>query len=221
MRRRMITGAVLGAFAIVAIAAGTASAARLTLSSVGEILAPGVAFEAYGVNGISVSTSKGSLECEEYFRRTGLDLTVLSNAKGTDELQIDGVFGSEEEPCRSFTGNAGFALDSLGGPLKLRTSGKATTGRVLLLIHYEHAEYEERGYRDVECFYAAAALKGSNTATPARQLLEIELGAELKLDSSISSENAKHICPKTAEVSMSLSTVVLEHEEAVEQQTGR
>jgi hypothetical protein len=219
MRRMVIFSVALVAFlASVAAAAGSASAARLTLSSGGEALATPDAFEAEGLDSLEVTTSKGSLECEEYFRRSGLELQVLTNAKGTDELAVDRLFGDYQEPCRSFTGNASFDLESLSGPLKLRANTKATAGAATLLIVYEHLEY----HNNVECFYSATSLKGSNTASATRQELAIELGGKLKLDSSRSSQDAKQLCPNTAELSWSLPlTEEVESEEVVEAQTGR
>jgi hypothetical protein len=219
MRRVALMALTVAVLAMSGIAAGIASAAKLTLSEGGAVLATGAFFEAYGYNSLSVNTSLGAIECEYYFVQTHMELNVVTNSKGTDELEIGRVNGGGQEACRSFTGNAFFHLESLDGPLKLRASGKATTGAVALLIEFEHVTYQEERYSDVECFFSAKRLTGSNTATTNRQPLAIELEGQLKLDRSLSSENAKHICPKTAELSMSFPlTENEEGEEEIEEQ---
>ena len=221
MPRTATAGVALIVLAIGAAAASTASAARLTLSNSGATLAPADTFEVYGIDNVFVTTSKGSLECET-FQRTGLELSVVTNSKGKDELQIRRLNGGTLEPCRSFTGNADVVSISPSGPLDLRASGRATAGTVAMHIYFEHIEYNEERYSNVECFFSAKSLKGTNTATTTREKLRIELGATLKLDSAQSSENAKHVCPKTAEIEMSLSRTESEEgvNEAIEEQTG-
>jgi hypothetical protein len=205
MHRMTIVGVALVAMlAVGAAAASTASATKLTLSRNGTALAPGEAIEfTGGYDNFEVTTSRGSLKCED-FEQTGFEVSVITNSKGVDELEMGRLFGERAGPCKSFTGNAFINLASIGGPLKLRANGKATAGQTSLVVEFEHLEYQGVPYHDVECVYAHGMLTGTNTATPVREKLEVQLEAGLKLDGSRGSVNAKHICPKTAGFSLGL-----------------
>jgi hypothetical protein len=159
------------------------------------------------VDNLTVTLSTGSVECEDFSHRTGLEASVSTNSVAKDELQLYPVLGGNQEPCHSSAGgNAVVVLETIAGPLKLRATGKASTGPVVVLVEYEHVRYHEVPYEDVECFYTHKTLKGTNTDTVARQKLEVELGSKLALDVARSSVNAKHICAKTADMTLSLDS---------------
>jgi hypothetical protein len=199
--------AVVALMAVGASTATTASAKRLVLSEDGIALAPGGAVEPYGVDNLDVTLSTGRVECEDRFHETGLRASVSTNSLPRDELQIDRVLGGDQEPCHSEgRGNAAIVLEEIAGPLKLRATGKASTGPASVLVEYEHVKYQEVAYGDFECFYGRKALQGGNTATVARQKLELELGGKLALDVTRSSVNARHICSKTADMTLSLDS---------------
>jgi hypothetical protein len=205
MRRTAIASVTLIVLLVIgSAAASTASAKRLVLGEAGTALAPADAFEIDGRHNLAVTTSSGYVECEDFFNETGLEVIVVKNSRATDELEINRIFGEvQEPPCRSFTGNVFVDLESLEGPLKLGANGKASTGAVELLISFEHIEY--RGVRsEADCVYSHNHLTGSDGATPTPEKLEIDLGAKLRLDVARSSVNAKHFCPKTAEMELSL-----------------
>jgi hypothetical protein len=202
MRRIKVAGlALVAVLAAGAMATDTASAAKLTLSEGGVALLPGDYFEMWGTENLQVSTSEGSPECND--PSTGLEVSVLTNSKNTDELRIEHLFGTELV-CRSDFGNTYVYLRSLGNTLKLRSNGKASSGEVALDIVYEQIEYHEQRYEGVTCSFPGKHLTGTNTASTSRQRLEVQLGGELRLDSAGSSENAKHLCPKTADIDLSL-----------------
>lgn len=190
--------------------AATASAKKLVLSEDGVALAPGASFEIYGANALSVTTPPdGEVECEE-FHETGIEVSVSTNSASKDQLQLTRLFGADFGPCRSFTGNAEVSF-SLAGPLKVGANGKASTGPVGLRIEYEHLTYlnrhgEEVRYLGVECIYTNKTLKGTNAATTTPHELGVELEGDFALDASQSSENAKRICPRKAEVALSLGS---------------
>ena len=173
---RPVGAAVIALLASSMLAAGGASAAKLTLSEDGSALAPGAFVEMFGYDAISYEPSDGYLQCGEDFTRTEMQLSVTTNAAGRDELQLESFFEGNQEVCESFTGNAVTDL-GVGGPVDLRAGGKATTGAARLYVEYEHIE----GEHDVECIYTAKHLKGANTATPTRQQLALEFGGKLTL----------------------------------------
>ncbi len=215
---RIASLAVVALFAVSATTAATASAKRLILSESGIALAPGAAVEPYGVDNFDVTLSTGRVECEDRFHETGLQASVSTNSLPRDELQIDRALGGNQEPCHSEgRGNAVIVLEAIAGPLKLLATGKASAGPVSVLVEYEHVRYREAAYEDFECFYTRKALKGANTATVARQKLEIELGGKLALDVTRSSVNARHICSKTADMTLSLDSY---EDGVIEEQLG-
>jgi hypothetical protein len=223
MKRIGIVALALGAtLAMSAMATGTASATKLTLSEGGAALLPAKTFEAFGQDrNLFVTTSLGPLECRRLIGENGLEASVVSNSKATDELQITRLFeGEEEESCESYTGNARFYLESLTGPLKLRANGRATSGPVELYIEYEHVTVGEETYGAVECYFSSGRLTGTNTATATKQRLEIELEGKLALDRH-KGFDAKRLCPKTAEMSISLPFTENEEgeREVIEEQT--
>jgi hypothetical protein len=206
MRRMRVVGVALAAIFVIAAAASAASATKLTLSRGGIALAPGEFIEfSGGYDNLEVTTSLGRLECED-FVQSGFEGGIVTNSKATDKLEMVRLFGTSAGPCRSFFyGNAEIDLASISGPVKLRANGSSAAGPTSLEIEFEHVEYKGGLYHDVECFYAHGTLTGTNTATTAVERLEAQLGASLKLDSSRSSFNAKHICPKTAGILLRLS----------------
>jgi hypothetical protein len=202
MRRIKVAGlALVAVLATGAMATDTASAAKLTLSEGGVALLPGDYFEMWGSENLQISTAEGSPECNDPI--TGLEVSVLSNSKNTDELRIEDLFGTELV-CRSGFGNTYVYLRSLGNPLKLRSNGKASSGEVALDIVYEQIEYHGERYEGVSCSFPGKHLSGTNTATTGRQRLEVHLEGALRLDTAGSSENARHRCPKTADIDLSL-----------------
>jgi hypothetical protein len=222
MKRIAITCfALVALLAASAAAAGSASAEKLTLSEGGTALEAGNTFEIYGFDNLFVTTSEGAIECPTSFAGTALEVSVLTNSKGLDEVQIKHIYGGNlPEPCRSFTGNAGVSLESLGAILRLRATGKAAVGPVVLLIHFEHEEYQGIRYSNIQCVYKAFRLHGTNTATTTLQKLRIELEGKLALDGSLSSEKAKHLCPAEAGMSLSLPSTQNEVEnEVIDEQT--
>ena len=207
--------ALIALLALSAAAASTASAKKLILTEGGTTLAPASTFELFGpYNNLEVTTSSGFVSCEESFSLTGLEVSVLTNSRATDELQVDRVFGGFQDACRSFTGNADVEL-SLNGPLKLRASGKASTGAAGLVIEFEHLEYHGTQYPEVYCYFSHKSLSGSNSATATPQELEVQLGGKLALEVSRSAYDGKHICPKSAVMSLSLPSTANEAENAV------
>ena len=205
MHRTRTAGVALAiALAIGATAASTASATKLILSKSGVPLVPGEYIEfGGGYNNLEVTTSLGPLECND-FVQSGLEADVTTDPKAVDKLEPVRLLDPSVGPCRSFTGNAEIDLASVGGPLKLRANGSATAGSTSLLVEYEHIDSEGGAYRNVECFFTHGTMAGTNSATPVREMLDVELGADLKLDRTRSSINAKHICPKTASVILRL-----------------
>jgi len=214
MRRIAMTCLALVALLVVTGAvASTAVAQRLTLSEAGTALQPGSTFELVGQD-LLVTTSRGALECETFFQPPRLAVSLLTNSQGRDELQIKRLENAFRQPCRSYTGNAAFFLESLGEVLTLRATGIATAGPVALLIRYEHVEFQE----DVECFFTGNRVTGSNSATATVQPLEVELGGTLKLDPSRSSVNAKNVCPAEAGIDFSLPSTESELGEVIDEQ---
>ncbi|HTW42918.1 MAG TPA: hypothetical protein VMD79_11450 [Solirubrobacteraceae bacterium] len=214
MHRKAIAGVALAVLlAINAAAVSTASAAtKLTLSENGAALAPGTIFEGYGSFGVVTSEGVCSSGGDS------LEVSVVTNSKRKDELAIYN-YNAEFETCESDTGNAVGGLRSLGGTLDLGANGKVSGGPVALVIGFEHIEYKDRRYEDVECWYVGKRLTGTSTATTSRQKLSIELEGEVKLDPSLSSPKAKHLCPKTAEWGLSLPVTENEEGELIEEQT--
>ncbi|HME01789.1 MAG TPA: hypothetical protein VKG38_02005 [Solirubrobacteraceae bacterium] len=191
-----VAAGLLGVLAISAIAAGPASAAKLTLSEGGVALAPASEFLIGGRSNLEVDTSLGKLECASAHDETGLYLADVTNSKEKDVLN-DYVFGGDVAPCQSFTGNAYVDIYSLSEHiLSLQANGEAhTTGPVAIEIGFSALHGEQ-----VFCHYSAKRLIGDNTATTSRQALEVGLGAKLTL----SSASSRKVCPKTAEMSFSL-----------------
>ncbi|HUA73598.1 MAG TPA: hypothetical protein VL988_02465 [Solirubrobacteraceae bacterium] len=218
MRRMLIATAPLVVLLALTFMASAASAKRLVLTEGETALAPLTAFEIYGERNFEVTTSSGALNCLDDFKRNGLELSVLTNSEKKDELEIRRLLGDYEEPCRSFTGNAFMQLGGIGSPLVLGTNGKSKAGPVAIRIEFEHITVERTPYYDVECTYAHKSLGGTNTAGATPQKLEIELFGKLGLDVSNSGPEAKHACPKYAEMDLALeSTETLAGEnEAIE-----
>jgi hypothetical protein len=201
MRRIKAMGLAVGAaLAISAIATGTASAAKLTLTEGGSALAPGAFFEIVGEGAMSFETSEGTIECDNTFESSALEVEVVTNSKGNDELRIARFSGNSEDGCESFTGNASAELN-VSGPLRLRGSGRATTGPVSARIHFLHVFPEDQ---EADCVYTAGHFDGTNPATPTPHPLSLALAGLLKLNRADSSAEAKRLCPKTTEVELSL-----------------
>lgn len=217
LRTATVVVTLLALLAINATAASTAWAKSLVLSVGGTVLVPTDSFESFGEHSLAVTTSSGSVNCENYFSRTGLEVGLLANSRASDELQIARIIGGNQEPCRSFTGNAQIDLQSLAGPLKLRANGKASAGAIALLIAFEHIEFHGNHYESVDCMFAHKSVSGSNSATTVPQALEVALEATLALDVSRSSLHAKKLCPKKAEVSFTLPLTENEVGEEVEE----
>jgi hypothetical protein len=205
MPRKRFLGLALVVFVITgATATGAAASTRLTLSEGDTALAAGDAFEIYGENNLSLTTSEGPVfECEDLFARTGLEVSVVTNSKAKDELAIDRTVGPDIGHCRSFTGNVDVAIQAFGGPVVARSNGIATAGEFAVGIWFEHIRYGEGSY-EIECVYDRKHLKGTNSATATKQNLGLEFAAALKLDVAASGTDAKHVCPKTAEMELSL-----------------
>ena len=126
MSRSTVAGALVVLLLALGATASGASAAKLTLSDGGVALAPGAPI--YTDHGsIRVYTSEGSIACSPE-PEVELDLGVVTNSKGSDELGLEGGLRESQETCRSFTGNADVFLDSLGSFLKVNAKGHATVG---------------------------------------------------------------------------------------------
>jgi hypothetical protein len=183
--------------------AGEASAARLTLSEGGVALAPGDRM--YAEEGrIEVNTSAGPIECPFSPLQVALYLSVVTNSKGKDELEINGLHERQFEPCRSFTGNTDVVLRSLGSFVKLDAEGNATAGwNPTLELLFEHEEHQGGRYENVECLYRRERLPGTSTATPSPQALQLEFDGVLPLRPALSSAKARDLCPAEAEPNIS------------------
>lgn len=221
--RLAVAGVTLTAMLLAgALAAGTASATVLTLSDAGTPLAPGGEFALFGDEGnVSVETPSEFLDCE--FSAATLFISVLTNSKHSDSLEVQDTSGGEGDPCESANGNAFVMLGQLDR-LTLRASGGATAGPAGLVIEYEHVHYRERpGHREgsepVSCVYSAKKLTGTNTATATKQPLEVDVGAELKLSEVIASHQSKGLCPKHASLDVSLPGSEGAGERRIEEQT--
>jgi hypothetical protein len=150
MRRATMLGfASVAALAISAIAVGSASAAKLTLTDHGEALKPGYEFQIYGnlpedFSFPETSDGGGLYECEGPRTEDQIDLEVVSNSQPTDELKIMSV---EYEGIIQCVGTTtirearAFPYIYEGGSIKLRASGRATMPLTLGI------EYEARGRR--------------------------------------------------------------------------
>lgn len=222
MSRSTVAGALLVLSLALGASASGASAAKLTLSEGGVALAPGS--PVFAEEGrIQVFTSEGAIECspepelEVFFR-------VVTNSKGSDELGIERLSESQET-CRSFTGNAEVLLQSLGSFLKLNAKGQASFGlHPSLTLVFEHEEYAGTRYEGIECDYGRERLRGTNTATPSPQALQIAFEGALSLHEAfsrngavqLSKAKAHHLCPE-AELNVSFPSI---ENGAIEEQTS-
>ncbi|MGO9321605.1 MAG: hypothetical protein ACLQBY_12500 [Solirubrobacteraceae bacterium] len=196
----LASGAVLAISAITA--AGSALAARLTLTDHGEVLHPGYRFEIYGdlPEDFSFETSDGGglYECEGAREQDQVYLEVVSNSQPTDELKILSVeYGGNGIQCVGSTtirGGRAFPYIYEGGSIKLRASGRATMP-LTLGIEYEAREEEPR------CFYPSRKKPASNNATTSPQPLDISFSHELRVERADSGKT----CPKRAGLQMSLA----------------
>jgi hypothetical protein len=223
MQRLSVTcAALLALLAVSATASSSASAEKLTLSEGAAALEVGNTFWLYGFHNLFVTTR--GLECETSSPGAVVGVSVLSNSKGRDELQIGRIEGGRlPAPCRSFTGNAFVALESLGEVLRLRATGEATVGPVDLLVGFEHEDYNGFRYFDIQCTYTRVRLSGTNTATGTAQKLHVNFEGTLPLNASRSSVKARRLCPGEVEMSLSLPFTENEqgeHPEVVEEQVA-
>lgn len=218
-RSMAVVSALVSVFALGA-TASAASAAKLTLSQGGVALAPGQAVFAEDGQ-IQVNTSDGPLECPFGALEANLELSVVTNSRGKDELEVNRFHERELGSCRSFTGNSEARLGSVGSFLKLDADGTALTGLYpTLTLLFEHEEYAGLRYTDIECTYRRERLRGTNTATPALQRLQIDVGGKLTLHLPLSSPKARRLCPSDAEVSVSFPFIEGETGELIEEQTS-
>lgn len=214
MRRIKITGvALVAVLAMCATAAGTASAAKLTLSEGGVALPVGYRFEVFGRNNIFVHTPIGDILCnqnagfEEGYG--GLTVEVLTNTASTAKLRVIGAFGMLRglPSCRdSFEGfgRAAVILEE-PGVLKLTSWGKATEGPVRFLFRFERGQ---------QCYFTKSRLIGTSDATATRGSLAFGFSAQrLHLDKGFRSSEE---CPTEAELSASFDSTRNEEEEEEE-----
>ncbi|MHB8234029.1 MAG: hypothetical protein ACYDHT_05175 [Solirubrobacteraceae bacterium] len=212
MSRSTVAGALLVLTLALGATASGASAAKLTLSEGGVALAPGApVFVEEGR--IQVFTSEGPIACSPE-PEIELNLAVVTNSKGSDELGLKGL-SERQEFCRSFTGNAEVLLESLGSFLKVNAKGQASVGlHPSLTLVFEHEEYAGTRYEGIQCNYGRERLRGTNTATPSPQALQIAFEGALALHGAfaqfgadrLSKTNARHLCPE-AELSVSLPSI--------------
>jgi hypothetical protein len=196
--------ALFALFATSATISSSASAEKLTMSEGAMALQPGELVWFEGGDALRIEAS--GVECP----RSGgaeIGLGVLTNSRQRDTLALKHFDISGRPLCRSFTGNAEAGLLSLGRVVKLRATGEATVGPVAVEIHFEHEEYKEREYENFSCVYTRNAMSGTNTATATAQALHVTFEGELKLKASSSSEDARHLCPGEAEMSLTLPEV--------------
>jgi hypothetical protein len=207
MRRITTSGLLLlVGLAISATAPGLASATKLTLSAGGATLQPGGEGEAFGGE-MSVNTSSGELICPR--RESGFFFNVLTNSKTADELKINQLTGgfADGHQCESYFG-LGYAYPNLlsKGLLKLRGSGVATLEPVTFRITFEHPSHGE----NTQCIYERKAIRGTNTASPTREDLEINFENQ-RLPLIRSASNSKE-CPKEAFISLGVFFAGYEYE---------
>jgi hypothetical protein len=186
-----------------AVLAQAAPAAKLTLSN-HEIALPAgelSLFEIYDHDNVFVRTSVGDIECtKDSYASNGLLATVMTNSKATDELELERTTGALAREVDCYTTpsetiySLGYADVSLGwrDALKLRANGKATIKPANLFIFTEKYDLGP----ELECYFTAAQMTGSNTATASRAPLQLEFKHKFKLDKAASSTH----CPKTAEL---------------------
>lgn len=212
MSRSTVAGALLVLSIALGATASGASAAKLTLSEGGVALAPGAPIFAEG-GSIQVFTSEGAIQCSPE-PELELSFGVVTNSKGSDELGLKRL-SENQETCRSFTGNAEVLLESLGSFLKVNAKGEATVGlHPSLTLVFEHEEYAGTRYEGIECDYGRERLRGTNTATPSPQALQIAFEGALSLHEAfsqfgavpLSKTKAHHLCPE-AELSISLPSI--------------
>jgi hypothetical protein len=207
MQRLAVTCTTLVAlFALSATVSSSASAEKLTLTEGATALQPGDLVWLEGPDALSIKAS--GVGCGPSSGTAELGTDVLTNSRKTDKLQLKYIDGTElAAPCQSFTGNADASLESLGEVVKLRATGEATVGPVAVEIGFEHEKYREREYHQISCVYRRNTLFGANTATTTAQALHLEFEGDLRLKVSLSSEQARHLCPGEAEMSLSLPKV--------------
>jgi hypothetical protein len=203
MQRLVVICIALVTLLAVSATPSSASAEKLILTEGATTLQPGDEFWLEGDSVLSVEAS--GVECGRRYESTELDVSVLTNSKGTDKLQLKHLEGGElPAPCRSFTGNVDVTVESLGEVVKLKPTGKATVGPVVVQMFFEHERYKETTYEDFSCIYARNTLAGTNNATTTAQALGVSFAGELSLKPSLSSEKAKQLCPGKAEISLSV-----------------
>jgi hypothetical protein len=195
--RRMTTVSLvsIAALALGGLTAGSASAAKLTLSNNGEPLPHGYEFFMSGEEG-PISTPDGPISCAfngEGFRKP-VRFEVLTNEKPTDEVAIitpkevideTGLCGGEVHGHNRVV----FITATMRSPLKLRASGKAT-----LEVQWEMVtagEQREEG-EALRCVYDKRP-PATNDATETPQELGIGWNHTQRLDKA-ESEGAE--CPK-------------------------
>jgi hypothetical protein len=203
MRRTTMLGlAAITVLAIGAVTAGSASAAKLTLTDHGEVLHPGYRFQIYGdlAEDFSFGTSDEDIsECAGSREQDQTYVEVVSNSQPTDELKILSVESGGYFQCVGYIGRTerearAFPYIYLGGSIKLRASGRATMP-LTLGIEYEAREEEPR------CFYPSRKKPASNNATTSPQPLDISFNHELQVERADSTET----CPKRSGLEMSLA----------------
>jgi hypothetical protein len=208
--------------AISVAAAGTASAARLTLieeGTAGTPLAPGDFLEARGEQAEVYLSPAGGHEGVGYLGcyKAGrvIEGYVVTNSKRHDEIELSGR--ELEAYCNYDTSNTGYRVS---GPLILRANGKATAGSVHLSIYFNFLFYHGQRWEAVLCEYSGRKMTGTDTATTTREYLEIELKGKLRREGNSFKTKS---CPITGEISLSVSEVVYWNENgeaiAVEEQT--
>jgi hypothetical protein len=205
MRRITIAGLVLViVLAMSATAAGTASAKRLILrSEEGTALALGDELVLSGRENLAVYSTDGLLsECRtaEYQEmNVYATLDEVSGKKDTVRFFDREPLSAETQigPCESDDGNAYAFFNWEHESLTLRANGKATLRPVSIAVNFEGVDR----IGELNCSYFKKALSGTNTATPTRQLLAVDLSGTLKRHES------SRACPKAIHMSLSLSRV--------------
>jgi hypothetical protein len=211
MHRKVVAAtALVVSFTIgVCAASATAVSARtLSLSTMGEALGAGHYFELEGAgNAFFVKIEgEGALSCGS--AETALELSVIGNSAAKYELEIEDLWNGVAGPCES--NGETYAYLELDGPVTLTASGKARTGPATVIVSYQYLHYHGREYPDPTCYFSRAKLTGTNTATPDVQGLAVAFNNKLTRvgGSYYDGEYVedKSICPKQAEVSLTLPT---------------
>jgi hypothetical protein len=204
MRRITALALLCAALAVLGAAtAGSASAAKLTLTNHGVALPPGYTFEIYGVlnEDFSFNTSGGAIgSCEGGEIADPIFLEVVTNSQWTDELRILASEGAVGSRCQGFVDGREenvFPTLSQHGVIKIRAGGVATvpTG---LAIGFERLGNNENGQT---CSYQVKQ-SGLNNATASPQPLVLSFDRELRVARNPPGEPEP--CPARATVNMSL-----------------